>query len=70
MGRVGREAKKILCALFKIDFSFGTFYYFLSSITATSTFVIFLGSGVPVSRTSTFWYTLGLFIHFVRPASL
>merc|ERR1712008_232137 len=41
-----------------------------SSIIATSTFVIFFGSGVPVSRTSTFWYTLGEFIHFVRPASL
>jgi len=43
--------------------------YFRFSILMTSTFVIFFGSGVPVSRTSTFWYTFGEFIHFVRPAS-
>ena len=36
----------------------------------TCTFVIFLGSGVPVSNTSTFWYTLGEFTHFVFPAPL
>jgi len=28
-------------------------------------FVIFLGSVVPVSSTSTFWYTLGEFTHLV-----
>ena len=29
-----------------------------------------MGSGVPVSNTSTFWYTLGEFTHFVFPAPL
>ena len=46
------------------------FFFFTSCIIATCTFVIFLGSSVPVSRTSTFWYTFGEFIHFVLPASL
>ena len=58
------------CLFCMIQFFFLALLVPKSSITATSTFVIFLGSGVPVSRTSTFWYTLGLFIHFVLPASL
>lgn len=36
----------------------------------TSTLVIFLGSGVPVSSTSTFWYTLGEFSHLERSVPL
>lgn len=45
-------------------------YFLMSSNLMTSTFVIFFGSGVPVSRTSTFWYTFGELTHFVRPAPL
>ena len=45
-------------------------YFFESWIVMTCTFVIFLGSGVPVSNTSTFWYTFGEFTHFVFPAPL
>lgn len=43
---------------------------FLSSKVIISTFVIFLGSGVPVSSTSTFWYTFGELSHLVRSPPL
>merc|ERR1719422_1178503 len=41
------------------------FYFFLPGLSKAIwvTLVIFLGSDVPVSNTSTFWYTFGEFTH-------
>jgi hypothetical protein len=44
--------------------------YFEEEVMRVSTFVIFFGSEVPVSRISTFWYTLGEFSHRVRSFDL